>query len=502
MDKSLITKSDYKKGVNCLKSIWLTKNDDEEIQSVENDKFEDIELVKKQARKLYPNGTNIHNGSSLEFMLEETQKLMNNKKIIYNGNFKFENIHIKSDIINPTENGYELYQVKIKSNLKKDDIETISDELSIQKYVLEKLRYKIDKVSLIHINGGYVRGTELAPQEFLKITDFTDKIKTNEEIENNIQNIQTTINTKEEYTQDIGPYCLKPRECEFKDYCWKHINENSIFDIDGISMKLNTKFKLYKNNVITFEQLKNEKKISDNVRMQIDAELNNTEYINKENIKAFMDTLSYPIYFLDFETFQQTIPEYEGIKPYQQIPFRYSVHYLENEESELKHIEFLAKEGVNPREEFAKSLVDNIPTDACVVVYNEGFEKRILKELAADYKQFEEHLMKLHDNVKDLMVVFSKRDYYTKDMKGSYSIKYVLPALIKENDELDYKKLNIQNGSMAMNAFAKLHTKSASEIENTRKDLLEYCKLDTLAMVKIWDKLKEKINDISVEESC
>lgn len=500
MDKSLITKSDYKKGVNCLKSLWLTKNNQELIQQTVNNELEDIILVKKHARKLYPNGIDVADGSSMEFMLEETKKLMESKKVIYNGKFQTEDISIKTDIINPVENGYELYQVKIKSTLKKEDIEPIVDELSIQKYVLDVLGYAINKVALIHINSHYIRGTELIPEEFLKITDFTDKIEKNDKIAKNIEAMKIAMNQKEEYTQDIGQYCLKPRECEFKTYCWKNIPENTVFNLSG--MQARTQFKMYEKGIINFEDLIKEKSIKDKYKMQIDAELNNTEYINKENIKAFMDTLSYPIYFLDFETFQQTIPEYEGIKPYQQIPFQYSVHYLENEESELKHIEFLAKEGVNPREEIAKSLLDNIPTNACIVVYNERFEKQMLKELAIDYKEFEEHLMKLRDNVKDLMVVFSKRDYYTKDMKGSHSIKYVLPALIKENDELDYKKLNIQNGSMAMDIFAKLHTKTASEIENTRKDLLEYCKLDTLAMVKIWEKLKEEINDIGVKESC
>ena len=205
-----------------------------------------------------------------------------------------------------------------------------------------------------------------------------------------------------------------------------------------------------------------------------------------------MNTLYYPFYFLDFETFQQAIPKYDGISPYMQIPFQYSLHYIEKEEGKIEHKEFLAEVGKDPRRSLAERLVKDIPLNACVLAYNMKFEKMVIKQLAEMYEDLREDLMLIHENMKDLMIPFDERMYYTKEMEGSYSIKYVLPALFLDSPELDYHNLNIiHNGSEAMNAFAELDKKTREEQEIIRKSLLEYCKLDTLAMVKIWEKLKK-----------
>ena len=168
-----------------------------------------------------------------------------------------------------------------------------------------------------------------------------------------------------------------------------------------------------------------------------------------------------------------------------QIPFQYSLHYLEKENSILKHKEFLAKEDIDPRRSLAESLVNDIPKDVCILAYNMTFEKSVIKNLAYLYPDLKEHLLNIYNNIKDLMIPFYKRDYYTKDMLGSYSIKYVLPALFPEDENLNYHNLDlIHNGSEAMNAYANLGNLSKEEREIVRHNLLKYCELDTYAMVK------------------
>lgn len=170
--------------------------------------------------------------------------------------------------------------------------------------------------------------------------------------------------------------------------------------------------------------------------------------------------------------------------------FQYSLHYLESENVQLKHKEYLAKEGQDPRRELAQRLVDDIPKNVYTMAYNMQFEKMVIARLAGQFEDLSEHLMNIHQNMIDLMVPFQKKHYYQKEMKGSYSIKYVLPTLFPDDGEMNYKRLNIQNGSMAMEIFATLHLKDGDEIEQIRRDLLEYCKLDTLAMVRVWEKLR------------
>lgn len=163
----------------------------------------------------------------------------------------------------------------------------------------------------------------------------------------------------------------------------------------------------------------------------------------------------YELYHLDFETFQQAIPEFDGCRPYEQIPFQYSLH-IEYEDGKLEHLEFLAKEGQDPRRALA------------------------------------EHLMNIHDNIHDLMIPFQKQYYYSAAMQGSYSIKYVLPALWPGDPELNYHNLEgVHNGSEASASFADMTNHTPEEIAVMRENLLKYCGLDTYAMVKVLRKLKE-----------
>ena len=202
------------------------------------------------------------------------------------------------------------------------------------------------------------------------------------------------------------------------------------------------------------------------------------------------------MYFLDFETYQQTIPKYDGIRPYMKIPFQYSLHFITNENDIVEHREFLAEAGVDPRRKLAEQLVKDIPKDVCTLAYNMGFEKGVIKNLATLYPDLKEHLMNIHDNIKDLMIPFQKRDYYIKEMKGKFSIKYVLPALYPDEPSLDYHNLDmIHNGSEAMDRFDNLENMTKEEQEEVRYNLLRYCELDTYAMVMIWKKLKEVVKE-------
>jgi hypothetical protein len=207
-----------------------------------------------------------------------------------------------------------------------------------------------------------------------------------------------------------------------------------------------------------------------------------------------MKQLYYPIYFLDFESFQPPIPLYENSRAYEQIVFQYSLHYIEQDGGELYHKEFLAEPGEDPRRKLAEQLCIDIPKNVCVAAYNMTFEKGRIKELAQLYPDLSEHLMNIHDHIVDLIIPFRRKDYYCKDMQGSYSVKYVLPALFPDDPSLNYKNLeDIHNGGDASAAFSAMQNMPPDELQRCRNNLLKYCGLDTYAMVKIWEKLKEAV---------
>ena len=251
----------------------------------------------------------------------------------------------------------------------------------------------------------------------------------------------------------------------------------------------------YNQGITTFKQLKKEE-ITDAQKKQIDCTLNNKEIIDKAGIKEFLKTITYPLYFLDFETFSSAVPIYKGTRSYQQITFQYSLHILKRKGGKLIHKEFLGDSKSNPMKDLAKQLCVDIPEDVCVLAYNMRFEKSRIEEMAKMFPKLKKHLLNISNNIVDLITPFRAWQYYNKDMGGSFSIKYVLPALFPNDPSLNYQNLSgsVHNGGEASSIFPKMKDMNKKERDEARDSLLEYCGLDTYAMVKVLEKLYEVSN--------
>lgn len=485
-----LSKSKYCQGIQCEKILWLNEYKPEEKEEITSSSvFETGTEVGLLAKNLFGEYIDIDFNEDLKKMIDKTKEVLEENQVcnITEASFEYDHNFCSVDILRKNKNHYEIYEVKSSTEVKDIYIE----DASYQYYVLTKLGYLIDKVSIVYINSHYIRQGELNLSKLFKIKDIT-RIAQEKRLEvfDNIQRIQKYLEKREEQPSNIGLHCMNPYECPYFSYCTKMLEKPNIFDVRGL--KASKKFEIYEKGAYTYQDLLREKELSEKYLEQIDFEYNNkTDKIEKEKIKKFLKTLTEPLYFLDFETFQQAIPLYDGVSPYEQIPFQYSLHYIENKE--LKHKEFLAETGKDPRRSLAEQLVQDIPKDVCTVAYNMRFEKMVIQKLAKIYPDLKEHLMNIYENMKDLMIPFRDRNYYTKDMKGSYSIKYVLPALFPTDPSLNYHNLEeVHNGSEAMNAFASLGNLKKQEQEKLRYHLLRYCELDTYAMVKIYQKLKEK----------
>ena len=249
----------------------------------------------------------------------------------------------------------------------------------------------------------------------------------------------------------------------------------------------------YRQGILSFEDVLNTGVLKGKQLMQVEHELNDLPAaINKEGIREILKEFTYPLYFLDFETFQSPIPLFDYSRPYQQIPFMYSLHWIEKEGDDLHQTVSLSYPGSDPRRTIAEDLCHDIPKGVCTLAYNMGFEKGRIRELAALYPDLADHLMDIHDNMRDLMIPFQKGWYYNKAMEGSYSIKNVLPALYPDDPELDYQNLEgVHNGGEASETYLAMWNMTDEEIAKKCQELSKYCGLDTYAMVKVWQKLKE-----------
>ncbi len=489
-----LSKSKFCNGVQCNKILWLDKYKSEFKEEIDNKNVLDNGTeVGIFAQKLFGPSKNVSFNSDLNKMIDETNNyLKEDNVIITEASFNYEGNFCSVDILKKERNQIYLYEVKSSTQI--SDIYIY--DISYQYYVLKKLGFNIKKVFIVYINSNYIRHGELELNKLFNIKDVTDKAIDNlDYIESKIEEINNYMLQKDEPIKDIGLYCFKPYECPYFKYCSKHLPRNNVFDIRG--MTINNKVNLYNKGIISFKELLNYD-INEKYKEQIDFELNQKkEKIINDKIMSFINTITYPLYFLDFETFQESIPKYDDTYPYMQIPFQYSLHIMESKSSDIKHVEFLARGDCDPRRDLAISLINNIPKDVCVLAYNMSFEKSVIKALAHTFPDLSEHLMNIYNNIKDLMIPFKNRDYYNKEMKGSYSIKYVLPALFPDDPSLNYKNLEmVHNGSEASSTYQNLGKYSKEELENVRKNMLKYCELDTFAMVKIW----QKINEIKEEK--
>ena len=482
-----LSKSKYCNGLQCKKMLWLYKNKPEEKEEVNNQSvFDNGNDVHEVARKILGEDINIPFNEDLTQMIKDTEEVMKQEKVIITeASFSYENNFCSVDILKKEGNTYEIYEVKSSTELK----DVYVDDASYQYFVLTSLGLKVEKCYVVILNNRYVRKGKLDLNQLFKKIDVTDEVVSKqEEVRQMIKDMNKYMEQKKEPQDDIGIHCFKPYKCPFFKYCTRHLPERNIFEINEINV--NEKLKLYVEGIVSLEDLLKED-ISNEAKQHIEYELYDKEdYIDKKSIKEFLNTLSEPLYFLDFETFALPIPKYDGTRPYQQVPFQYSLHYIE--EGKLYHKEFLAESGVDPRKLIAESLVRDIPKNVPVLAYYMSFEKGRIKELAETFPDLKDHLMSIHDNIKDLIVPFKNRSYYAKGMHGSASIKYVLPAMFPNDESLNYKNLElVHNGDEAMNIYARLGEYPKEEQEYIRERLLKYCELDTYAMVKIYEKLKQ-----------
>jgi hypothetical protein len=311
-------------------------------------------------------------------------------------------------------------------------------------------------------------------------------IEQKESIRQKADELKALVAAKQIPEIDIGPHCFTPYECDFSNYCWQHIPEDSVFDLRGNTRGI--EWELYKNGIIRLLDVPSDTALPTASLVQLRHYLSGEPLIDKLAIRQFLDALVYPLWFLDFETFMMAVPEYDGTNPYQKFPFQYSLHVLRDEKLEAEHFEFLAQSTGDPRKTFTESLLSHVGKAGSIVAYNSSFESGVMKSLAIDFPEYVSAIEALLPNVVDLMQPFRTKNYYHPEFKGSYSIKQVLPVLVPE---LSYENLNVRDGTMAGIAFAQLKNETDSQvIVKLRKDLLEYCKMDTWAMVKILEKLK------------
>ncbi len=492
------SKSKYCSFCQCPKILWLNqyKPDTFISDSSTENRMDTGNRVGDLAMQLFGEFTEVtacdkDGNIDIAQMIKNTDDCLKSGVInICEASFFKDGLYCAVDILHKEKDGYAIYEVKSSTHVAPVYI----TDISYQKHVLENCGVTITGTYLVYINNDYVFDGTLDIHKLFTIKDVSLLVAEEQklhDIESDLQKANALLENPNEPDINLSINCHEPYECGYWQYCSRNLPKPNVFDVYRLSF--GKKIEAYRDGYIEFGDIRQAVKLNEIQKRQLDFVLKNIdEHIDKNGIESFLSTLTYPLYFLDFETMQLVIPEYPNSKPYQQITFQYSLHYIENENGELKHKEFLGESGKDPRRDLAKQLCLDIPENACVLAYNKGFECGRIKELAELFPDLSTKLMIIRKNIKDLIEPFHKGYYYNKAIGNSFSIKSVLPAMFPNDAELDYHNLEgVHNGGDAMTIFPLIKDMPPEEQTVARKNLLKYCELDTYAMVKIWQKLKE-----------
>ena len=481
----ILTKSRFLQFQKCNRLLWLHANH-RNIKRQKDFKFGyETEKVKQLAYTLFPDSILQINTADKDTNINITRKNLQQGKTILNAAFGMDELYTQIDILEYTEEGWNVYELKNTPTLKKRDN---VNELSFQKYVLEKSGIEVSKCYVIIIDSEYVKKEEVLPADLFIITDFTAEVNQfyAMETENIVSSAKDSLMVQELNSFELQ--CKSPKSCKANEICWKELGDGDIFHLrEGLELSL----KYYQQGLRYMHEIPENEEHTDKQKIQIRSEKSGNPYLDKNSIKEFLNKIRYPIYYLDFETINASIPIYKNSRPFQHIPFQFSLHIQKNPDSELVHIGYIEDEVMEPGKKILEILSQNITPGGSIICFEEAFEKRIIRESVVLFPEFAEWHKSIAADFLDLAIPFKSFYYYHPDQKGSTSLKKVIKALTGTG----YEALCIQDGYTANYEFLKIRTGEVrgKQKQKVLQDLEEYCRLDTLSLHVILEKLRELV---------
>ncbi len=460
-------------GLACPRFLWMQFHEPDklpEVDKVTQHRFDQGHLVGEIAKECFPKGVDL---AGLEFKenIDKTRKAVKERKIIFEAGVMFRNLYSRTDILVPVgKEEWDIVEVKSSTQVKDEHLH----DLSFQRFTCEQAGLTIRNCVLMHIHNQFIKHGEIDPHKFFIQENITTEVEVvargiPERIEAMLKLIASPT-----FSEKIAGGCTQPGVCVLED-CWKHLPEQHIFTLCGLKKK---QLELFEQGILALKDIPDSVKLNDKQQIQRNCAKSGKPHIHKEEIAVFLRTLKYPLCYLDFETFSTAIPLFDGVKPYQQIPFQFSLHV--DNGKKVEHFGFLADGTEDPRKDFITALQKVLPKAGKVVVYNAPFEKGVLTKLAERYPEYKEWVAQVVDRFADLLIPFREFHYYHPDQKGSASIKAVLPVLTGNG----YKDLEIGKGDDASVSFLAITFGEVSleEKQKVRRDLEVYCGQDTEGM--------------------
>ncbi len=489
---SPISKSSHLAGLQCQKLLWHRFNAKDQfppIDAATQAIFDQGQEVGRLAQRLFPSGIAVSPADqSIDEVVQRSARELIKRVPLYEAGFVYDGAYARIDILNPI-GGDEWDLIEVKSTTGKKDAHL--PDIAFQAYVAAGAGLKIRRSILAHINPKFVRNGEIDPLKFFILEDVTQSaMAATRDLGDHLARMTKTASLPNCPDTQIGSHCDTPYGCPLHDLCWAFLPEGNVTNLYRGKAK---GFQLLQAGVQALADIPYQFPLTANQEIQRETAKSGEPHIDKPAIAKYLEQIVYPVSYLDFETIATAIPLFDGVKPFQQVPFQFSLHIQRSRGEALEHHGFLAEGVADPRPEFMHRLRNLLPVEGSVVVYNAQFEVGRLREccdLLPEYRPWESAVEK---RMIDLLVPFRGFRYYHPAQNGSASMKEVLPALTGHG----YDRMDIQEGGQASREFLRstYGNVSGAEQAKVRKQLEEYCGLDTRGMFLIIEALQKLVPD-------
>jgi len=478
-----ISKSKFCAGVQCLKRLYLLVHEPEiaaEPDGTADAIIEQGREVGLLARKLFPGGIEVCS-TGLDQAIRTTRELVANHEVpaIFEGVFEHDGVLVRVDVLQRRKDErWRLIEVKSTTDVKDHHLE----DVAIQHRVVSRSGVDLAASCLAHVSRDYVyEGVTIDASRFFRIRNLTRQVeKLQPELTVQLRSEFRILTMSEAPQIPAGRQCTDPFTCEFYDNCNAPIPDDHISRLPRIHAS--TVSKLFALGVESIHDIPETYDLTERLRRACTSVQTGQAWYSPD-LRDQLSKLTYPLYFADFETVNPAIPRFAGMRPYDQIPFQWSLHVQRELGAALQHFEFLANDTSDPRRAFISTLSDALGDSGSIVVYSQQFESQRLSELVASVPEFAGRINKIQRRLWDLLPVVRNHVYHPA-FAGSFSLKSVLPALVPS---MTYDGMTVADGQAAGLAWESLVHGGLDRDEHNRvrKALLAYCGQDTLAMVRL-----------------
>jgi hypothetical protein len=474
-----LSKSKVLSGWQCHRKLWLEVHDPDKAQVDESMErvFEIGHQVGELAQRMFPGGVLIGHDQDLGSALEETKQRMSEPGpvTLFEATFRHQGVLVRVDVLERDEHD-RIRLIEVKAGTRVKPVNYI--DCSVQAWVLTGLGIPPDWVELAHINNGFVYPGNDEYEGIVIFADVTDRVASAlGSVPRWIDEYRQMLSAAEPDIL-IGPQCRNPYTCAFLPYCTPELPDYPVTTLPGGGKVI---WELLADGIDDIRDIPEDRLTNPGQQWARRVTIEGKPDLNPAAAEE-LAVLGWPRYYFDFETVSFTVPIWEGTRPYQALPFQWSCH-VQTEDGALEHREWLADGGAPPMRECAETLLKALGDSGPIFTYTK-YELSVLTTLSAFYPDLSARLDAVIDRLYDLYPL-TKANYYHPDMRGSWSIKAVLPTVAPD---MDYNKLGeIREGMGASEAFLEIMDPGTSDDrrEQLRSDLVQYCAYDTLAMVRV-----------------